>query len=261
MPQTFQLLSPETGTEYTIYIAAPDPARDPGPWPLMLFLDGDNQFSPALEEYRALRRRRQIQPLLLVGAGYGAGYGSTQNRRGRDYTPTEHGDMPGSGGAEPFLKFLERALVPELHRRYPINGYSGIGGHSLGSLFVLFALFRSRRLFTHYLASAPSIWWDNRAVLLQAQQFRQRHPRLPARLFLGVGMKDSLSMTGDLTLLENALAERPFAGLKIFSERFPKLNHHTALPAGFRAGLSALWSGSADIHATNPSGPGPTQAT
>ncbi len=245
MRPAFKLESPETGTKYWIFVSAPEAKRAPGPWPVMLFMDGDNQFKPAVEAYRVLHKAKQVPPLLLVGVGYGASYGQDTNKRGRDYTPTSHAFEPTSGGAEAFRKFLTATLWPELKRRYPVNprGARGIAGYSLGSLLVLDALFQANPFFTHHLAGSPSVWWDDRAILQQAKRLRRRQATLRANLFLSVGEKDSESMTGDLALLEAQLAAKPFKGLNRTSVRFADRDHFNALPDAFRAGLTALFGG------------------
>jgi predicted alpha/beta superfamily hydrolase len=241
MKPTFKIHSPETGTDYVIYVDVPEAKSSPGPWPALLFMDGDDQFAAAVAAARELCAAGTVPPLLLVGVGYGASYTQAANKRGRDYTPTPHRDEPVSGGAARFTEFLEKTLWPELARRYPLRAdVRGIGGHSLGSLLVLHALWQEPLFFTHYLASAPSIWWADRSILGQAVRRRERSATLPARLFLAVGEEDSASMTGDLTLLEQQLAARPFAGLEITVRRFPRRNHFNVLPDSFRAGLAAL---------------------
>ena len=244
MPKpAFTLPSRRTGTDYKIYVTAPRARAGGAPWPVMCFLDGDDQFAAAQAAYRALRRGRRIPPLLLVGVGYGASYTKPANRRGRDYTPTAHRDEPASGGGDVFLRFLAEELWPEIARRYPVRQDArGLGGHSLGSLLVLHALFHAPAFFTHHLASAPSIWWDDRSILRLAAARRRRQPTLAAKLFLGVGTGDSPSMTGDLTLLEQQLAARPFRALRLTSERFPGRDHYNAIGDGFRAGLAALFA-------------------
>lgn len=239
---TFTLHSPETETDYVIGIDAPPAIETSGPCPAVLFMDGDDQFSPAVNAYRQLRRTQEVPPLVLVGVGYGASYSKPANRRGRDYTPTAHTDEPTSGGADPFLQFLRATLWPELARRFSIReDVRGIAGHSLGSLLVLHALWREPLFFTHYLASAPSIWWDDRSILRLAQERRARNALLPAHLFLSVGENDTASMTGDLALLERQLADKPFQQLAITRERFPGRGHIDVLPEAFHAGLAALF--------------------
>lgn len=235
----FTLVSPETGTDYRIYAEVP---KTPGPWPVVAFLDGDDLFAPAVAAYHALPTGT-VPPLLLIGVGYGGSFGKPVNRRGRDYTPARHSDEPSSGGADAFLRFLTDTLWAELVRRYPINpAFRGLGGHSLGSLLVLHALFQPQPAFTHFLASAPSIWWADRAMLGQAMALRAKQAALSGKLFVSVGEEDSASMTGDLDLLEKQLAAQPFTGLDIISRRFPGQNHFNVLPAAFETGLAALFA-------------------
>lgn len=245
MPKpAFTLTSRTTGTDYRIFVAAPRRRTGSKRLPALILLDGDDQFAPALAAYRTLRRARRIPPMLLVGVGYGASYTKPGNRRGRDYTPTAHSDEPTSGGADAFLRFLTQELWPEIARRHRArNDLRGIGGYSLGALMVLHALFRQPCFFSHHLAGAPSIWWDERSILRIAARRRKRSATLRARLFLGVGTKDTASMTDDLARFERQLADKPFRGLSTISERFAGRNHYNALPDVFRAGLVALFAG------------------
>ncbi len=235
---TFTLSSPETGTEYWIYVDRP---VGPGPWPMVVFMDGDDQFAAAAAAGRALPAGT-TPPLLLVGVGYGASYAKPANRRGRDYTPVRHADEPASGGADAFLRFLTGTFTAELARRYPVDPVvRGLAGHSLGSLLVLHALFQPKPFFTHYLASAPSIWWAGRAILKQAAALRTKQANLPGTLFLSAGDGDSESMTGDLARLEKQLATKPFGKLEIISRRFPGQDHYNVLPIAVATGLTSLF--------------------
>lgn len=241
---TFPLHSPQTGTEYRIQVLVPQAgeAGAEGAVSVMLFLDGDDQFRFAVEAYRAARAAGEVPALLLAGVGYGASYTKLGNKRVRDYTPTAVATESESGGAEAFVTFLEATLWPELARRHRVReDLRGIGGHSLGSLLVLHALFRKEPFFHRFLASAPSIWWDDRSVLGTVARRQQEGGDLNARVFLSVGAKDSHSMTGDLALLEKQLADKPLAELEVVSRRFSGRDHFNVLPDAFRAGLSALW--------------------
>ncbi len=241
MKPAFTLRSPETGTDYWIYLETPL-ATEPGPHAAVLFMDGDDQFKFAVEAQRELRAVGAVTPLVLVGVGYGASYMKPANKRLRDYTATAMATEEGSGGADAFLKFLTATLWPELAQRFPLrDDVRGIAGHSLGSLAAIEALFRRQPFFNRVLASAPSLWWDNRAPICAAQQLQRTGVALPAKLFLTVGEDDSPSMTGDLTILEDQLAAQPFPQLDVISRRFAGLDHYNVLPEAFRAGLAALF--------------------
>jgi predicted alpha/beta superfamily hydrolase len=232
--------SPETGADYTIYVDAPDGAEK-GPFPAVLLMDGDFLFDPVVQAGRSLREAGAIPPAVVVGVGYGAGFGKPGNFRGRDYTPTASKDEPGSGGASRFLDYLSGTLWPELARRHPLREKGRVlAGHSLGSLLVLHALFQERPFFDLALASAPSIWWDNRSILGLVSDLRERRAELGGALFLGAGADDTPSMLADLVLLEEQLRARPFGGLRLLSERFPGRDHYNVVPQAFRAGLAYL---------------------
>jgi len=231
--------SRETGTDYVIYVDAP--SRRSKPMPAVLLMDGDYLFDAVSAACRSLVKAGRIPETAVIGVGYGVGFGKSGNFRGRDYTPTASPEEPSSGGADRFLEYLTASLWPELLGRLPLRERGRvIAGHSLGSLLVLHALFQPRPFFDLALASAPSIWWDNRSILGLASRLRERQAHLEGRLYLGVGLDDTPSMTGDLALLEKQLAERPFNGLEVIAENFPGRDHYDVVPSTMTAGLASL---------------------
>jgi predicted alpha/beta superfamily hydrolase len=233
--------SDKLDTDYAVYVHAPEASA--GPCPALIFLDGDHAFDVAVKAYRGLRESGAIPPAVVVGVGYGHPFNHPGNRRGRDYTPTAAPEEPTSGGADHFLAHLTGLIWPELARRYPLDQASSVlAGHSLSSLLVLYALFQPRTFFRRMLAGAPSIWWDNRSLLTLMTRFRDQQASLPAHLFLGVGTEETASMIGDLLLMENQLAERPFEGLQITSVKFPGRDHYNVTPDLFSAGLRTFFA-------------------
>ena len=233
--------SPETGADYTIYVDGPGPSASGAPSSGVLVMDGDFFFDGAVKAARSLSKAGRIPAPFIIGVGYGAGFGQPGNFRGRDYTPTASPEEPSSGGADRFLGYLEKTLWPELARRYPLREKGrAIAGHSLGSLLVLYALFQGRPFFDLALASAPSIWWDNRSILAEVSKVRDARASLDSRLYLGVGENDSPSMASDMALLEKLLKKRPFKDLRVVSEVFPGHDHYDVLPLTLSAGLASL---------------------
>lgn len=234
------LRSDKLDTSYHLFVDAP---RSAEPAPLVLVLDGDDQFSSMREAARELAEAGTIPPLLLVGVGYGGGYRSKRNRRARDYTPSALNDEPmETGGADAFLSFVQAELLPALRQRHTFPADAiGVTGHSLGSLLGLHALFQPKPIFQRFLISSPSIWWDDRAILKSAAALRLNHDSLPANVYLSVGADDSPSMTGDLELLAAQLAQQPWPDLEYTVDRFPGYDHYNVLPVAFRAGLTWLY--------------------
>jgi hypothetical protein len=123
-----------------------------------------------------------------------------------------------------------------------VGGDVGITGNSLSGLFVLYALLRARPVFRRGLAGSPSIWWDDRSILRLIDAPLRASGALSCRLFMCAGEDDSPSMATDLTLFSNKLTQAPRNLLAWTTDRFPGLDHYTALPSSFRSGLRWLFA-------------------
>ncbi|HEY1066057.1 MAG TPA: alpha/beta hydrolase-fold protein, partial [Pirellulales bacterium] len=62
-------------------------------------------------------------------------------------------------------------------------------GHSFGGLFVLHVLFAHPESYQHYIASSPSIWWADGAVLREEKEFTERlqTKTVNARVHISIG--------------------------------------------------------------------------
>lgn len=237
--ETALLPSRETRTDYHLFIrraAAVDVA------PLLLVLDGDDQFEPFAEAAAQLSGEKTIPALHVVGIGYGGSYRSPKNRRARDYTPTREPSEPSeTGGADAFLRFITRELLPFLSERLGFDqNETALTGHSLGSLFGLYSLVTYDSPFKRYLISSPSIWWHDRSVLRFVAEARK--PATPRRAFFSVGLLDTDSMRRDLELLGKQLQAKPLPNVDVVFRSIPDRDHYNVIPDAARAGLSWLFS-------------------
>jgi predicted alpha/beta superfamily hydrolase len=106
-------------------------------------------------------------PPLVVGIGYAGEADFDVPARRRDYTPGDADAAPeaGEGGADRFLAFIEDELKPLIATRYLIDrGRQALFGHSFGGLFVAHVLLTRPAAFSTYLASSPSLWWQDRRL-------------------------------------------------------------------------------------------------
>lgn len=138
---------------------------------------------------------------MVVGIGYPSDDTKTfGERRTFDLTPAASaewlktlpkGPATGkSGGNDEFLTFIETELKPLIEKKYAIDRKrQTLFGHSFGGLFVLHALFAKLESFQTYLASSPSIWWNDRSVLAEEKAFVAKYAgkEVNARLFVTVG--------------------------------------------------------------------------
>jgi hypothetical protein len=102
-----------------------------------------------------------MPPAIVVGV--------VNTRRDRDFTPalTRTSELPPgvdtAGGANAFLAFLGREIIPAIDARYRTQPMRTIIGHSLGGLLAMHALAFRPDLFRGYVTLEPSLWWDARA--------------------------------------------------------------------------------------------------
>jgi len=84
------------------------------------------------------------------------------NDRDRDFSPSHVASSPTSGGAANFLAFIKNELLPYIDKKYPTSGINTLYGHSMGGLFSMYTLVEAPQLFTSYIITDPSLWWDDR---------------------------------------------------------------------------------------------------
>jgi predicted alpha/beta superfamily hydrolase len=177
---------------HRIYLAWPEEPPPPEGYPVLMILDANAGFATAVDAYRALRwRTTSARPLpaLILGLGHPGDAAYDPPARMRDYAPPSGipGDHPGGGA---FLRFIEKALLPELARRYPVDpGRLALFGHSLGGLFALHALFSRPGLFHRLVAASPSLWWGEGRMIEAARHFTANPPAaaIDTRLLVTVG--------------------------------------------------------------------------
>ena len=152
---------------------SPDGRFYPQRYPVVYLLDGDaNNFATVAVLLRQMgggSGNTGFPAMILVGI--------PNTNRNRDLTPTQGNVSPAtdsmsaaqSGGGENFISFIEKELIPHIDSSYPTAPFRVIIGHSLGGLMVVHMLINHTGLFNAYLASDPSMWWSNQALLKQAK--------------------------------------------------------------------------------------------
>jgi len=222
--QQFTLPHPGGEGQLKISVAAPAIVPPDAKVPVLYVVDGDLVFGMAAEIARALATAEGLPALYVVGIGYDVDYELFLKLRTADLSPPlgaealekigSLGVMIGSdrnGGADAFLTFLIETLLPGMAARYPQTqgGDSFLFGHSLGGLFTAHALLTRPDAFSAFLASSPSLWWDDFSIRRKLPSFGERLRSLakPPRVFVGVGGKEqdlpqSVSPGAGITLEE-----------------------------------------------------------
>ncbi|KFY32146.1 hypothetical protein V493_00480 [Pseudogymnoascus sp. VKM F-4281 (FW-2241)] len=163
------------------------------PWRGVYVLDGNALFLTATEAaWRRAASSHFAGGGIIVAIGYPlAGKLYDARRRNNDLTPPTPIPVPGYGGADAFMDFIDNKIRPAVKARFPQTSCwrEAIYGHSYGGLFVLHVLFTRPQSFECYIASSPSIWWNSRCILREAKLFLEDDTsdvRLPSlMLFFG----------------------------------------------------------------------------
>src|SRR6266478_3558767 len=121
------------GEDRTILVRTP-PGYDANKlaYPVLYLTDGDAHIAHTASTVEFLARNGRMSEMIVVGI--------TNTDRTRDLTPTKAtganaAQFPTAGGADNFLKFIETEVIPEIEKRYRVQPYRVLAGHSFGGLF------------------------------------------------------------------------------------------------------------------------------
>lgn len=97
-------------------------------------------------------------------------------RRSFDLTPPSGREGDGFGGADQLLEFIETNVKPLVRKTFANVRIvrEALFGHSCGGLFVVYALCKERCSFDCYIASSPSVDWNDRAIFKELLLMRQK---------------------------------------------------------------------------------------
>jgi predicted alpha/beta superfamily hydrolase len=172
-----------------------------------------------------------IRPVILVGIE------NTQRRRDMTGPTTNPEDMkiaPVVGGSATFRRFLRAELMPVITARYRTTPETAIMGESLAGLFVVETLLLEPDLFGSYIAFDPSLWWNNKALLLgSAEHLKTTRGRTTSVYLASSSEKELSQLTGELAVV---LKERASPSLQSHYLPMPDETHATIYhPAALRA--------------------------
>jgi uncharacterized protein len=172
--------------------------------------------------------------------------------RQRDMTPTKSLDdiemEAWSGGAENFLGFIKKELMPYINSNYGTDPEdTTIIGGSLGGLFALYVLFNKPDTFRRYVALSPSLWWDNKVTFKHERDYALNHEELSAKLFLSTGTCEGGEEDGPVVLanfkeLVTILDQRNYKGLEWESSIYEGEGHMCAAYSGLCKGILSVFS-------------------
>ncbi|MDH6368383.1 putative alpha/beta superfamily hydrolase [Paenibacillus sp. PastF-3] len=244
--ESWKLESQYMGYTYDIKVSLPRVEAPEKGFPVYYMLDGNSYFQLGRDVVKLQSRnapKTLIAPAIVIGIGHYGSDDEVSKRRFYDFTPTaeqyvypdrlKNADLGPHGGAEKLLSFLELELMPLIAKNYNVDPQKqALFGHSLSGLFVLWTLFTRAELFQYYLASSPSIWWNDHEILAYADQWcNQGHMTRPEqrKLLITVGSEEAF-MVDDAKGLFSKLCEYSLPNLQVEHYVAPDENHASVVP-------------------------------
>jgi len=193
---------------YRLLVSIPNkPAPNEG-HPVVYLIDGNLHFGIAVDTMRIQACWPDTRDAVIVGIGYPTDSVAdalalrmddltTPLREPMASTPWFRKMPPpphGYGKMDDYLRMVDEEIKPRVAEIVNVDtSDQTLMGHSLGGLTTLHALFRRTASFQHFVAIAPSIWFNHREILDHEAGFvaRVRGGEVSARALISVGELES----------------------------------------------------------------------
>jgi hypothetical protein len=221
--------------ERTLLVSVPA-SYGPGArrYPVLYLTDGEAQFEHTRATAAFLARNGFMPEVLVVGV--------TNTDRTRDLSPSRDPNFPTSGGADRFLEFFEKELIPFVEANYRTAPFRIFAGHSAGGLFALHAMREKPALFQAIIAVSPWLVWDGRKELKLLAPFLSGEGVRTRALFFTSG-DEGAEMRDVLAQLTAALKKSASKGLRFSSANYPDENHGSVVLSSHYAALRMIFDG------------------
>ncbi len=208
-------------------------------YPVLYMTDGDAHIAHTASTIEFLARNGRMSEMIVVGI--------TNTDRTRDLTPTKAtganaAQFPTAGGADNFLKFIETEVIPEIEKRYRVQPYRVLAGHSFGGLFTVHALITRPELFNSYVAVSPSLQWSDDATLKRAEEFFKTRKELRATLFTSLGNEPG-NISKAFEQFKQLLAKTQVKGFEWDAQQMTDEDHGSVVLRSHYVGLRKVYDG------------------
>jgi predicted alpha/beta superfamily hydrolase len=212
--------------------------KDNEPVDVVYCLDDVSEFQIAEMEFL---QGEGFVPKNAILAGITNSTVNGEDMRLRDFSPTHLFGV--TGGADKFLLFMKDELMPFIQEKYHAksSGHTLFGG-SLAGLMVVYTFLKQPALFTSYVAIDPSLWWDNRYILKQAEKELGKRLQYKNSLYVG-GREGTPSKEMGIARFDTLLQQFRPTGLDCQVELMTNETHYSTNFTGFWKGLKLAYGG------------------
>jgi uncharacterized protein len=188
-------------------------------FPVLYTLDGNTHFNRVVGTVDWLSDISGMIPQHIVVA-------ILNTDRFRDFSPSRPADAePDSvaGGANRFIQFLDKELIPHIDKNYRTKPFRILAGHSFGGLFAIHTQQTTNQLFQAYIAQSPHLIYDELELIKRVKQTLTNKKASPSFLFMSLG--DEATRIDSYNQLVDVFKQQAPSTMEWHSQLYPTDNH------------------------------------
>jgi predicted alpha/beta superfamily hydrolase len=173
-------------------------------YPVLYILDGDYNFhyvTGLIELQSSISEN--IPEMIVVGIS-----GKDSKTYMQNCIPEETNSKL-QGNANKVFKFINTELVPYVTKKYKVNNYKILSGHSKGGLFVINSALHKPKSFNHYIAISPAVWYEDSGINDITQNILKQNKNFKSDVYISLAnekgmMVDSFLKVATSSVFKNA---------------------------------------------------------
>lgn len=206
-------------------------------YPTIYLLDAETNFDMGIEVLSFLMDNHFIPPHIVVGL--------PNTDRFRDMTPVDSimnkNIYKTRGGADNFIKTLELDIFPFIAENFRVSTQRLVMGHSYSGLFVVHAFSTRPDLFDKFLAFSPILWWNNKAIVNDVDQFLSNNSSIRKWLFISFAEEATEMLISCKSLISSLETKAP-PDLKWKYAWMPDESHYTLYRKSLMQGMETIFA-------------------
>ncbi len=247
------IVSKINGVTYPIKIALPGSYFNSDKnYPVVYMLDAYSSFGMMTEMQRLLAFDKELPEVIIIGISSKGNSKDFIYNRARDFTPTYIPTdkmpediqimTPTSGGADKFLGFIEKELIPFVESEFRcVKNDRTLVGHSYGGLFSFYTLFANPDVFNRYVIISPAVFWDDELIQKKEKEYFAGNKSLNAVVYTVVGSAESSYMIEPWKRLTKSIQNHNYRGLCFINKIAEGETHYTIMPYLVTHGLISVF--------------------
>jgi len=226
-----------------LYIAYPPGyKKDSILYPVLYLTDAESFFGYVKTMVSSLNYSKKIPGMIIVGITYKNKKTIWDNRR-RDFLPIANEELPGSGGSDKYIKFINNDLFPYVDSTFKSDPKERIFvGMSSGGTLGSYILSTTPEMFYRYLIVSPALHSGNEKIIDFEMKYAAKHDTLNAIVYTSMGEHEPDFMFKSWTTLCDNYDKKDYQEFNLTRDTIEGGTHMDAVYSAYVVGLKAVFS-------------------